>query len=368
MKYILFCLIFIVSMNAAAMDLPKGRGALLYDAISKTGPAGPKPKDPGHWIPNIKAFNAEVTTGKKISCLYPYAGDVEMYCTNPSNCVYSGPKKNVFVYYNAGLASIKAYHDAFPTAKMLPIIDGVIKGSLLKALQYPEIGTKTAALVAGQVCKNPSIDGIFFDLEPFDISMPGQFSFYKEILKQFKSEICIDTKHPDGRSFGMFLHPHKVTDWDKMSEVLGDIGFVAVSAYDIQDSMPPVPTPMKQYKAGVRNMLEIMDAKSQIYKIAYRVVLPWASSFGEFNQYGLYDPSNPPSDFKLIKDYTSEGLTQVAYVKAAHEIMKAVCKSPYYLGMDGWSWTQYKSPKPKEGQLLLPVIPEGEVVEYLQKN
>ncbi len=363
------CLLGLMLCSTALMSaFPEGRCVLLYDDISTTGPSGKKTTDPGHWISNVQSFNAGAGVSKGISCLYPYAGDIEMNCTNPSDCVYSGTKKNVFVYYSTGAASVSAYHAAFPNLEILPIIDGYTKGSLLKALTYTEVGVATAGLVADQVCNDVNVEGVFFDLEPFDISVPGQFAFYKSIAERFTTGNCVDTNHPEGRVFGVFLNPNTVTDWDKVKAAFGRAGYASVSAYDIQDKNPPVPTNLQLYHSSVTGMLQKMDAASQKYKIPYTVVTPWAASFGEFNQYGTYDASNPPTDFKLIKDYTPEGITQLAYVQAARAIILATVKSPYYLGMDGWSYSQYKSPKPAENQMLLPAIPEGEVVSYLQKN
>ncbi len=367
MKRILLGLGLIVCSSAMAVTI-SDRCALLYDDISTTGPNGKKTRDPGHWIPNITAFNKEASTGKEISCLYPYTGDIEMYCTGPSDCVYTGPKKNVFVYYDVGLPSIKAYHDAFPNVVMLPIIDGSTKSALLKALTYSDVGTNTADLLVEQVCNDPNSDGVFLDLEPFDISVPGQFAFYSQLAKRFVESPCVDTNHPKGRIFGAFLSPGRVKDWSQVKAAFGNVGYAAVSGYDIKDTNPPTPTSIQLYHSSVTGMLTTMDAASTKFKIAYKVVVPWAASFGEFNKYGKYDPSNPPTDFQLIKDYTSEGITQLAYVQAARAIITAVCKSAYYLGMDGWSWSQYKSPKPAEEQMLLPAIPDGDVVKYLQQN
>ncbi|MCH9762748.1 MAG: hypothetical protein K0U24_00710 [Gammaproteobacteria bacterium] len=368
MRCIWGCLGLIVSLNAMSVTFPKGRGALLYDGISTAGPSGTQTADPGHWISEVQAFNTGANTDKKIVDLYPYAGDVELNCNGPTDCVYSGTGQNAFVYYDSGLPSIQAYHQAFPAAAILPIVDGNTKGSLLKALTYTQVGVDTAKLVVQQACSDPDSDGVFFDLEPFDISVPGQFAFYKEMSQQFSSSACIDANHPTGRVFGVFLSPNKVSDWRKVKAAFGQVGYAAVSAYDIQDTNPPVPTSLQAYHASVMGMLGTMDTASKTYNIPYKVVVPWAASFGEFNQYGLYDASNPPSYFKLIKDYTPEGITQLAYVQAARAIILAACKSPYYLGMDGWSWTQYKSPHPAQEQLVFPAVPEGEVVQYLQKN
>lgn len=349
-----------------------GHGALLYDVTQPSGPDSTRANNPGQWKNNIKAFNAGAKKSAQILRLYPYSGDIEMYCTGLNDdCIYSGPNQNVFVYYNSpsgyGKDSVAAYRTAFPQAKIMAIIDGSTTSSLLKALSYSSVGTKTADLVADTICADPNVDGVFFDLEPLDISSPGQFAFYKEISRRFASASCVDEKHSEGREFAAFLNPHKISDWSALAAAFGDNGYAAVSGYDVGDVQPPVPVSMHAYTASVTGMLMTMDAASKENKIPYTVVIPAASSFSEFNQFGFYDGNIPPPNFKLQKDYTPDGITQVGYMKAARAIMMAQAKSPYYIGTDYWSWSQYKSPLPKKEQMLLPNIPEGEVVTYLQQ-
>ena len=137
-----------------AMPLKKGHGALLYDAMQASGPDSARTNVPGQWKDDILAFNAGAKKRKKISRLYPYSGDVEMYCTNPSDCIYSGPKQNVFVYYAGkagyGQDSVAAYRAALPKATIMPIIDGSTKSALLKALSSSNVGKNTADLVAAK--------------------------------------------------------------------------------------------------------------------------------------------------------------------------------------------------------------------------
>ncbi len=84
-----------------AINISSGRGALLYDGQSTTGPSGHQTNSPGHWKHKITIFNAGASGSKQITRLYPYAGDIEMNCTSPSDCVYSGAKQNVYVYYDS---------------------------------------------------------------------------------------------------------------------------------------------------------------------------------------------------------------------------------------------------------------------------
>ena len=355
---------------AAVLD--KGHGALLYDAMQPAGPDSTRMNSPGQWKEDIAAFNAGATKSTKISRLYPYSGDIEMYCTGLNDdCIYSGSKKNVFVYYTSpagyGKDSVAAYRKAFPKATIMPIIDGHTQSSLLKAINYSEIGKKTADLVARSICVDPNVDGVLFDLEPLDIRAPGQVSFYTEISRQFASASCIDANHPRGRVFGALLNPHIIRDWHALAVAFGGNGYAAVSAYDVNVVQPVAPVNMKIYTRRLIKRLKIMDKASKKYKIPYTVIIPAASSYSEFNKIGVYDSRIPPPNFIVKKDYTSDGVTQIGYMKAARAIMMAHVQSSYFIGTDYWSWSQYKSPDPKKDHLLFPAIPEGDVVTYLQQ-
>lgn len=367
MKHILAGVGLLFCADALAISVPSGQGALLYDAQSTTGPGGKLTNSPGHWKDNISAFNAGATTADQITRLYPYSGDIEMNCTGPSDCFFSGAGQNVFVYYDPpafGKASVAAYRAAFPTALILAIIDGSTKSKLLAPLSYTEIGTQTADLTAQTICADANVDGVFFDLEPADFSVPGQAAFYKEISKQFSSSGCMDGNHPNGRVFAVFANPNKVSDWGPVAAGLGNNGYIAVTAYDVKDRTPPLPIAIQGYHASITGMLEKMDAASRQYKIPYTVVIPAAATFGEFQELGIYDPSNPPTDFKLQQDF-APAITQLGYVQSVRNIILATCKSPYFLGRDFWKWAQYTY---KDGKLLMPDIPNTETVQYLQKN
>jgi len=359
------------SVGMAAAVIESGHGALLYDVTQASGPDSARTNDPGQWVSNITAFNTGATSSTNLSRLYPYSGDIEMSCTGPSDCIYSGTKQNVFVYYTTasggyGEASVAAYRAAFPQATILAIIDGQVKGAYLKPLTYAQVGTDTADLVARTICADPNVDGIFFDLEKLDITVPGQFAFYKEISRQFASALCIDANHPTGRVFGAFLSPGRISDWSAVAAAFGSNGHAVVSGYDVVTASP-TPVSIHAYTSSVTGMLLTMDAASIKYKIPYTVAIPAASSFSEFTKFGFYDASLPAPHFKLQKDYTPEGITQLVYMQTARAILMAQAKSPYYMGTDYWSWSQYKSPDPKKNQLVEPARPEGEVVTYLQQ-
>jgi len=369
-RYVLLLSVIVFSSNAYAtlLSVSLGHGALLYDATQAAGPDSAKTNAPGQWITTIQDFNAGAIASSQITRLYPYSGDIQMTCSNPSACVYSGPGQNVFVNYNTpafGQASVAAYRAAFPNALILAIIDA--DTSSLPLLSYIDVGVGIANALTEQICADPNVDGVFFDLEPFNFDQnQGQFALYKQTSINFSSAACIDPAHPHGRTFAIFMSPNQVNNWSQLPGMLGNNGYLVVSAYDVNDQTPPTPTPYKLYTSSVTGKIQaFMDPNSQQYKIPYSVAIPAASSFSEFEQFGQYD-STAPNDFLVTTNYIPQGFTQANYVHTAAAIVSSNAKSGYFLGMDYWSWGQYKSPAPSKNQLLLPNIPPTDVVALLQ--
>ncbi|AHE67557.1 hypothetical protein [Legionella oakridgensis] len=364
------CFFISVSSLAASSSLTSGHGAFLYDSHQNAGPASSITNDPGQWVMDVQQFNAKASAATLINRLYVYSGDIEMTCTTPSACVYSGSGQNVFVGYEPpafGQASVAAYRANFPDALILAIIDGDL-GSL-PLLNNDSVGKGVANLLTQQLCADPNVDGVFFDLEPFSATAfqsPGLFALYNQTAKNLKA--CIDPEHPHGRVMGVFANPNKIADWSQVKGALSNNGFLAVAAYDINDTTPPRPTPYSLYTSSVTGKIQtFMDPNSKQYQVYYTVAIPAASSFSEFEQFGYYNTAYP-DDFQVSNDFRTQGFTQLAYVQAARAIILKNSKSPYYLGKDYWSWNQYISPAPKQGQMLLPNIPSADVVEYLQQR
>ncbi len=359
---IAFSLFCISSLSIAVISIPKVRGAFLYDATYAAGPSSAKTVDPGHWITNLQAFNAGATSARnQITRLYPYSGDIEIY---PK----TGGGYTVYVYYvppSKGQASVAAYKAAFPSAQEVPIIDGDTNSALLKPLKgNAALGVTVAQTAANQICSDPNADGIMFDLEPFSISDPGQFSLYHTIANLFASSQCIDSAHPNGRYFGLFMNPNKIAagDWSRLAAALGNNGYLIVSGYDLGPTKnPPVSINSNQYTAGLTGMLQTMDKESIKNKIPYDVAIPASASFSEFYKYGIYDPTKP-GNFDLIKAFSQ----QLGFMHAARAVIFATCKSAYFMDVDYWSYNVYISPKPSANQLLLPNIIDGGVMSYLQ--
>lgn len=358
-----------LTSTAFAAVVSKGRGGLLYDADYSAGPSSKQTNNPGQWASNISSYNAGTTTDRAINRIYPYSGDVEMNCTD--NCVFTGSGKNVYVYYNTpafGQASVASYRTSFPGATIMPIIDGSTSGALVRPINNPTYAIQLAQITADEICADPNNNGVFWDLEPFEDTSQGQLTFYQQISKLFAASTCQDSTNPAGRQFSVFVNPNKITKWGRVATMLGSNGFLVVSGYDMSGSKsPPTPESIQFYQKALRTMLTTMDAASMKYKIAYTVAIPAAASFSEFDEYGNFD-SSKPGNFNLIQSWISEGITQLGYIQAAISVVNSTCKSPYFKGLDFWSWGVFKSPAPTKDWLLQPNIPPADVLSYLQSN
>ncbi len=369
--FVLLSLLFLSPIISAIVpNISKGHGAILYDGTQPSGPNSTESNSPGQWVSNITAFNAGANAASTITRLYPYSGDIKINCPNgASSCVYSGLNQNVFVGYNTpayGQASVSSYRASFPNALILAIIDA--DTTSLPLLSNLDVGTGVAGVLTSQICADPKVDGVFFDLEPFDFNQgQGQFSLYKQTAINLASPACIDINHPKGRVMAIFVNPNKVNDWSIVAGMLNNNGYLVVSAYDVNDQIPPSPTPYNLYTSSVTGKIQaFMDPNSIQYKIPYTVAIPAGASFSEFEQFGYYN-TGYPSDFQVSTDYRKLGFTQLAYVQSARAILLANAKSPYYLGTDYWTWSQYISPSKSQNEMLLPNIPSATVISYLQQ-
>lgn len=365
-----------------AFPLIKGlRGVYVYDATYPNGPLTHASNDPGQWAANILAFNSAATAdSNKLQRIYPYGGDIEFYCTptttSVGNCVFSADpsKANAHVYFSFGTESVQHYEtalkDTVPHLQMLPIFDGTTsKGSVFyPLLTSPPLAVATAAEVASKVCSDPNdLDGVMFDLEPLEINNQALRQLFTSTAADLSKDQCINTTHPSGRAMGVFISVSKVNattnGWQLLRSALGSNGYAIVSGYDMGSS--GVPLQPGTYGARLSGNIQLMDAAATKYKIPYVIALPASASFSEFQEIGTYDTSEP-GNFKLVKDYSGEGITQLGYIKSATTQVGQDVKSSYFLGIDFWSYNQYVALSTTT--LLKPNILSGEVAAWLEQH
>lgn len=379
------CFFFLCAVSSPLValqptTLTPGQGGIVYDAYQANGPTSTKTSQAGQWIDSINAFNAPSTT-YPITRLYVYGADIEIPCTDPSACV---PGVNIFVPYSTasggyGEASVAAYRKAFPDLLILATIDGQLSDIPLLSTS-PTVASQVSTLITDQLCADPNVDGVFFDLESFEASafqpQSALFKLYQQTSTTLReSSKCRDTRHPNGKFMGIFMNPNKLGPvtpgpgpWEYVQGVLGENGYLVVGTYDVHDVCPPVASsPNGSYFHSIAGKLEaFMVPNSEKHKIKYSVAIPAASSFSEFEQYCTYDTSKP-NDCSLD---SSSGFQQIQYLQSARGVIYQHCKNPsLFMGVDYWAWNQYVVPcSNMKNKILLPNIPTGAAAQYLQQT
>jgi hypothetical protein len=332
-----------------------GHGGFIYDAFPLDGPlanpsSNPTTNHPGFWSTQIEAFNT-APVKNPLTRLYVYGTSID-----------TGGKTNTVNYNNSfAIDSVAAYRKNFPDLTILAIVDGT-PGQLIQSdASTIQLAQDLATSLANQVCADPNVNGVFFDIEPTKFSYKGLATLYQTTANLLAA--C-------DRYMGVYAYV-TTGDGHLVKPVLGNNGFLAVPLYDVQDSQPPTPTNLSLYGTSVKSYISNTDANSKLYHIPYTVIGPAAASFGEFEQYGTYAPPPPvlpaPYNFTLIQNF-SPNITQVLYMTTVNANTIQYAQSPYYMGVDYWGWNYFISPIPKENQLLLPSYPDENTVSYLKNN
>jgi hypothetical protein len=376
-KFFLSFSLFFLSFELFASlltPLPLSYGALLYDVNFPAGPGSHGTNSSGQWVDSLNSFNAGALAQNKITRLYPYSSDIEITCSDPNNVSTC----TILPGYTTGQASVLAYHNAFSSAQIIPIVDiafTIGNNKLLKT--NTTLADNVAQALVTAVCNDPNADGIFFDIETSgSLNDPGLFELYRQVSKLFAGSACVDGAHPNGRYMGVYLTPvlTPVNDWATAQAMLAgqNNGFLAIPLYDTKGfTSPPTPDLLSGYSQYVTSALGHANTYATQYKVAYSIIVPAAASFGTFQEYGIYNAAEPaPTYFQLLKDYSTSNATQLAFVQNAQKV-SCLNQNPYFMGMDYWAWNQYVNPGQNgDGtfQLVMPNVPDAQTVSYLQAS
>ncbi|MCR9191336.1 MAG: hypothetical protein NXI01_01580 [Gammaproteobacteria bacterium] len=361
------------SMSSEAINpllLKGGQGILVYDSYQPTGPDSTVEKThTGQWAADIQTFNQGANAKSQFNRIYTYSGALSASCVKEADCIYSGANKNVFVGYAStdfGPNSVAAYRASFPTATIFAIIDADAYPADFPVLSDPTFGINAANELANEICSDPNVDGVLFDLEPANFATnQGQYKLYRQTAINFASPQCKDANHPDGRNFAIYMNPNSVKDWPAIPGMLGITGFLMVDGYDTKDSAPP-PAGISAYQSSITGRVKVfMNPNSITYKIAFTVVLPAAATFTEFQKIGTYISESDP--FQLTTDY-GPAITQYNYIHTGLGILQQYATSGSFLGVDYWRYAQYTSPDPKNNTLTKPNLPPDDVIQVLQNQ
>ena len=330
---------------------PKANAAWVYD-----------PKDASHkfitgsFVDAIKNYNLLANTGHRVKELYTYGGDLEMFCSggDPTKCTAD----DLHVYYSkdatdsagtATNASALAYADGVKSELIggapiiTPILDGMVQGSgPLGGFNdlSPAMAQAFADKVAETVCSDPAVNGIEFDLEPFNVSQDnGQYRFYLRIAEDFASSAqgCVDAAHPKGRFFGIFGSANALRPGTDSSTRVAEILTAHANGYWI-DPLYDLSSDPSGQRTSVDDYLRIATAHAgnmaqwaKALGVKYQFGIPAAASYHEFQDCsgsacaGAAAPTNG----------------QVDYATAALQAIEAsgARSDDNYLGTVLWAWS-----------------------------
>ncbi len=336
---------------------PKGNATWVYDSNPNT-PDQKKDVDivPGMWVQNLTDYNNGASDSSKLSTIFSYGGDVEMYYNKTTE------KWDIFVYYDQDGHNSTAQYSKVPGVNVMPIVDGRLDGPYLKPFNSKsEYGITAADEISAEYCADPNVSGVQVDLEPFDISQPGQKALFSQLAKNFTSKTCV------GRYFSFFAFSGNVkseAEWQTIADDLNPVvdgkrkavGFFVDSGYDLGTKVGVAESPA-EYRIALTNELKTIKGKADQYGFFYMVGIPAAASTMEFESTEHY--SGP----RLISGYQ-----QVDYMKNAIAVINELKlrDDPYFLGVSLWGWSKFMTYPPHSLYLDWPNQPTPDVITYLK--
>lgn len=333
---------------ALASFPPKSNGAWIYDGAAR-----------GQWIPVIESFNAIASPERRINQINTYGSDIEHIDEND-------PEQGFETYYDTNIKTgnrdtTSAYYNALTLAPALsgapdgysysPIIDAQIGSTYLKGFNTASkaVVEEAADKIAAQICADERVDGIQFDIEPFDVSKDGQYHFYNQISKNFAGLHtgnvatdpfgCVTPAHPQGRYYSVFTFANSVNPANPLSRQrvkdvfeTGSIanGYIIDSLYDL----------------GTRPMAHLNDLPTyeSLVNVEAANMKTWANSLGIFYAYGIPATASAHEWAQCTGGCVAgadgtKGNPMLEYTKRAVNAINATGapNDPLYIGANVWS-------------------------------
>ncbi len=341
---------------------------------------------PGTWVGAIRDYNEQATPRHRLDEVYSYATDLEMYC--PGNDGTQCTPDDLNSYYtpdSGGWASTQAYYDAFDTAGtsvlISPIIDGrTDSGGYMQGFNElsRDLASGFADKVAAQVCADPRVDGIQFDIEPFDVSTRnGQYWFYRQIAKDFAGRHggsstpdpygCADAAHPQGRFFSVFTFASSIAANSRSGANVAQImnsygnGYVMDSLYDLSDQPAGTLNGVATYATAVSREARDMTRWADQLGIDFGFGIPASASAHEFTTC----TAAPDAVDSCRPDATgATGYPMLQYAKLAVGAINhsGAVDDPGFIGTAVWDLGDHVS---WNGLDFGPVPPPAPVLHYL---
>jgi hypothetical protein len=360
----------------AAAFPPKANSAWAYDTSS-----------PGTWVNAIKAYNQQAGPRHGLNEVYSYATDLEMYC--PDNDGTQCSASDLYSYYtpgSGGRARTDAYYQAFDASQpgsliISPIIDGRTDSNGYMQ-GFNELSQRLAAgfadTVAGQVCADPHVDGIQFDIEPFDVStMNGQYYFYRQLAKDFAGRHagspaqdpygCVDAAHPNGRFYSVFTFAASIRPGTESAANVQRIlngygnGYFMDSLYDLSAAPAGTLNGIASYRTAVQREATDTRRWADRLGIKYGYGIPASASAHEFatctaspGAAGSCEPDATGATGYPMIEYTRAAVNSIDRINAPHD--------PRYIGTAIWDFGDHVS---WNGLNFGPVPAPSDVLDYL---
>lgn len=358
---------------AAYSYVPFGNGAYVFDFRYDTE-GHKKGHHPGLFIGQINEYNRAASKEHRITQLFIYAGDMEMYCLGSGGSRSDKPCKpdDLMIFYGNGSRSTKAYSESINTAEnpvdIVAVVDGRVdtkgKNDYLHSLNT--LSYKDAIIYADKVarlfCNDSRVSGVQFDIEPFDMNQKGQYYFFQQIAKDFAGKNhstaddrntihCVDGDHPKGRYFSVFTNSYHIDA--QVGQVLNQYqnGYVIDALYDLGSHDKGVATPPEEYRRLVNiEMIKILSIANQ-YHVKFQLAIPVAATEHEFESRAGH----------------LSGYHQLDYIKAAFSAMneKKVRENANFLGVVTWVFEERMM---LGGHEYTPSKPDEKTGSYLMKN
>jgi hypothetical protein len=345
---------------------------------------------PGTWVDDLTQYNRRARPGHALNEVYSYGSDLEMYC--PDNDGTQCTKdKLVFDYSDAsgGPQRTAAYYQAFDAKKpgsviISPIIDGrTDSNGYLQGFNElsPALAAYFADKVASQVCADPHVDGIQFDLEPFDVSSRnGQYWFYRQIGKDFAGQHagrtaadpygCVDAGHPQGRFYSVFTFASSIAPGTASAGNVAAIlngygnGYLMDSLYDLSSAPAGTLDGLATYTRAVRREALETELWAARLHVKFGFGIPASASSHEFTTC----TADPDALSSCLPDASGRsGYSMIDYTTAAVNAIDLIGAplNPDFIGTAIWAFTDHVS---WNGVHFGPALPPDDVLGYLGKR
>lgn len=352
----------------------RANAAWIYDPEA-TGPSRERNLKHGAYADLLTAYNRRSESKHNISLLYTFGGSTELYCerrgTPEQHC---DPEDMVVTYEPRGDAhrTARAYRKNVATRTsegpvISPVIDGVVNADYPGSMKgFNELSREEAGILADKVselvCSDPEVDGIQFDIEPFNVEEKnGQYHFYMRIASNFAGATgefgCVDEKRPDGRFFSIFTTARRIRPGSESARNVAEIlhahdnGYLVGALYDLGGGPPGTQTPLEEYRRLVRAETRNMYSWAKKLDIPYQHGIPAAAGYHEYER--CRGPECAPRE---------RGPRQLDYARVALEAIHDQPETDRFLGVTLWSIGPDVTRNETE---FGPSKPSIEVLEYI---